>query len=307
MESEIRAYALTGSRLSHFDILDDFGEDEDYRTKEKKVEQKTFDLGKKLAQQKPLFDKLIKDLFSIHNVRLLELGKGFASSCTNLLEIWNELAEKIKLVGTNEVNFLFMFGFLSYCDEFHNDIYHQILDKVLKDEYLKKWFPRFQCAGSVDARGLERLHSALDNDSSYPWTYKDLSYGKAYSLVKDGDIAPIIEKLRQKENGSAAAIDIISVRFLRQKRDECIHNRNIVDQSFKLLTKLPFEEGIRNSSMEDYELAEIAEVCLDEKYGYSNSEKICQHIFDSIETNNLYPSDYSKFLKTVAKKDHQFF
>ncbi|MDL5512117.1 hypothetical protein QSE00_09855 [Arenibacter sp. M-2] len=307
LESEIRAYALTCSRLSHFDILDDLGEDEDYRAKEKKVAQKTFDLGKKLAQQKPLFEKLITDLFSIQNIRLLELGKGYASSCTNLLEIWIELADKIKLVDTNEVNFLFMFGFLSYCDELHNDVYHQILDKVLKDEFLKKWFPRFQCVGSVDGKGLERLHHALDNDSSYPWTYNDLSYGKAYSQIDDYNIALLIEKLSGKEGGMAPSIEIIALRFLRERKDGVPITKKIVEVAFKLLSNLPFKEGERDGGMRDYRLAEIAEVCLDERYGYSNSEELCQHIFDSIEANNLYPSNYSKFLKTVAKKQPSIF
>ena len=40
LESEIRAYALTSSRLNHFDILDDLGEDEDYRAKKRKWHKK---------------------------------------------------------------------------------------------------------------------------------------------------------------------------------------------------------------------------------------------------------------------------
>ena len=178
------------------------------------------------------------------------------------MEIWNELADKIKLVDTNQVNFLFMFGFLSYCDEFHIDIYHQILDKVLEDEYLKKWFPRFQCAGSVGARGLERLHQALDNDSSYPWTYNDLSYGKAYSEIDDDSIALLIEKLSVKEGGSAPSIEIISLRFSRERKDVVLITKKIVEVAFKMLSNLFFQEGERDGGMRDYALAEIAEVCL---------------------------------------------
>jgi len=302
VENEIKAYALTNSRFSHFDIMDEVGEEEDYRAKEKRVEKKTFDLGAKLAEEKSLLDKLIKDLFSIHNSRLLELGKGFASACPNLLEAWDKLADEIQYIDSKEVNFLFMFGFLLHCDENHNDVYNKILDKVLEDNYLKKWFPRFQCTGSVDAAGLKRLHLALDTDISFAWTYRDLSYGKAYSLISDFDVALIVKKLRQKKDGSPVVIDIISIRFGRQKQDKISYDENLVDEAFQLLSNLTFEEDIRGNGRGDYGLAEIADVCLDEKYRYTNSEFICQNIFNSIEANHLYPSNYRKFLQTVATK-----
>ncbi|MDY7396873.1 hypothetical protein UMM65_16625 [Aureibaculum sp. 2210JD6-5] len=302
LENQIKVFALTNSRFCHFDIMDDVGEKENYRAKEKRIEKKTFDLGAKLAQEKSLLHKLIKDLFSIHNSRLLELGKGFASACPNLLEAWDNLAGEIKFIDTKDVNFLFMFGFLSYCDENHNDVYNKVLDKVLEDNYLKKWFPRFQCTGSVDAAGIKRLHLALDTNISYVWTYGDLSYGKAYSLISDSEVALILNKLRQKKGGNPTAIDIISIRLGRQQREKISYDENLLAEAFQLLSNLTFEEDTSNNSRDDYELAEIAEVCLDEKYSYANSELICQNIFNSIEANHLYPSNYRKFLQTIATK-----
>lgn len=299
LENLARTYALT-DRSFLFDLDDDFQDEEHSSKGYERVVEKTREIGAMLAQDETVLDKLLPDLVSTDNPRLYDFGRGLGIGRNNKKNLWKKLYQQIVDVPENKRQKNLICGFLSTCAEDDPDLYNQILDDIVDDPILGQWLPIFQTTSTIDKRGVQRLHRNLDTNNKVH-IFHCLAYGRAHESIEDNDLADLLEKILKKENGYFPVAEILKMRF-HQKKDSSLHSSKLLSVARKTLSVCDFSGGRRGHDLMDYDLAEIATVCLSEKGHEKEVKEICDNIREAIISYRIYSLNLKKFMAILSEK-----
>ena len=293
-----RTYALTDERLS-FDLEDDF--DENASEQFKRVQDATRKIGISVGKDIFVFRQLLAELVSNYHHRLIVFGEGLGDGCEDRKSMWKMLYEQIEKTLPEKRQIAVMLGFLSSCAIHDSELYHSILNSLIKDELLGRWFPYFQVASKVDKQGVERLHKALDEGNADIYSFKQLAWGRAHEAIDDDDLAVLIQKLNLKDGGVQVATEILSMRFHMEKGKPANHSRKLVAVSREVLLKYPYENRPSGYEHFDYELAQIADVSLHGQEGAQSARELCQYLAEGFKEHRIYSSYYHELLEVLAR------
>lgn len=296
-----RTYALTAGRLN-FDLEDDYDEDDTASTQLERIQRITREIGSEVAQDEAVFQELLPELVSVssNNYRLGIFGEGLADGCEDKQRIWQMLYMQFEKTSPDRRQFAVLRGFLSSSANHDPVFYNAVLDNLIEDELLGPWFPDFQTTSIVDARGIERLHQALDSGKSHINSFKSL----AWSLRKeidDDNLAPLLQKILTKEGGLLVAIEILNMRVHRLKNELSSFSPSLVVTAREVMLKYPYDERQNQNDRLDYELAQIAQLCLIGADGTEHAKKICQMLANGLQQYKILTFYYSELFKCLAQ------
>ena len=295
-----RTYALSNQHRT-FDLEDDFDDNEDASSAE--------DAWKKLLVKLAL--KLLKILIRLMlccQSLSLRITHGFSA----LAEDWRMVAvinrdsgrllrTQLKKTPSEKRQINVFLGFLSSCAESDPVFYNSTLDNLLNDDLLGEWFPIFQTTSTIDQRGVERLHEALDTGKAKIYSFRYLAVGRVHESISDDDLADLLKKILSKEEGIGVAIEILNMRFYRPEEKYCEYSRNLIAVARDALSMYSFPgEHTRHNNL-DYELAQIARTCLNGQESIEAATEICRHLAEAIADNRIYAFDYPDLLNTLAR------
>ena len=166
-----------------------------------------------MAQSPDTLKALLPDLVSSTGSRLHIFGRGLADGCGDKHEMFNILRVEIERTSPENRNISVLLGFLSASAGSDPSFYNSILDSLVSDDVLGRWFPIFQTISTIDQRGVERLHEALDLGKAQIHTFSDLAFGGARESINDDQLAGLLKKILSKEEGIDVAIEILQMRL----------------------------------------------------------------------------------------------
>ena len=158
--------------------------------------------------------------------------------------------------------FAVMLGFLASCATHDPDFYNTTLDSLINDELLGLWFPIFQLTSTIDAYGIERLHKSIDSGKVRIESFRHLAWGRRHEFIDDDNLATLVQKISAKEGGLFVAIEILSMRFHRSKDEPIDCSPKLVGAGREVMSNFPYDTERTRNGHPDYELAQIANVCL---------------------------------------------
>ena len=91
--------------------------------------------------------------------------------------LWQILCTQLKKTPSEKRQIGILLGFLSACAKSDPHFYNSTLDNLVDDEVFGEWFPIFQTTSTIDKRGVERLHEALDTGKAKIDTFNYLAWG----------------------------------------------------------------------------------------------------------------------------------
>jgi hypothetical protein len=294
-----RAYALSDHHLT-FD-LEDIDGNEDASSGRKRVEDTARTIGAQVAQDIDTFNALLPELVSTYNTRLYSFGRGLADGCGDKEELWRILRTQFEKTPPEKRQINVFMGFLSSCVEGNPAFYNSTLDNLIRDDLLGEWFPIFQTTSIIDQRGVERLHEALDTGKAKIHTFQYLAVGRVHESISDDDLADLLKQILSKEEGIGVVIEILTMRFFRPKEEFREYSRKLIAVARDVLSmySFPAERGRHNNL--DYDLAQIARICLNSEEGINAATETCQHLAEAITDNHIYAFDYPDLLNVLAR------
>src|SRR5205814_3215769 len=136
-------------------------------------------------------------------------------------------------------------GFLSASSVSDPSFYNSILDTLVRDDVLAQWFPVFQTTSTIDQRGIERLHEALDHGKAQIYTFRYLAWGRAHESINDDELAGLLKKMLLKEKGVDVAIEILRMRFHGRNKESPKISDTLIVVTRNVLTTYTFDEKPR--------------------------------------------------------------
>lgn len=297
---QARTYVLTDRRLN-FDLEDDFDENENVSEQWKRTQDTTRQIGVAVAQDEPVFRELLPELVANYHHRLDVFGEGLADGCEDRKKMWQMLYEQIGKTSPEKRQISVMLGFLSSCAKRDPDLCHSILNSLIKDELLGQWFPYFQMTSKIDKQGFERLCKALDEGNVNIYSFKGLAWGRKHEVIDDDDLAMLIQKLNLKDNGVGVSIEILSMRFHEEKGKHAEHSRNLIEVSREVLLKYPYENEQNGYERPDYELAQIANICVRGQEATQSAKDLCQRLVEGFQKHQISSFYYPQLLRQLAE------
>jgi hypothetical protein len=293
-----RTYAISDQRLS-FGLEDDYDESE-ARTGLRKAEETTEELGKLVSNDDKVFQELLPDLITSKSSRIGYFGKGLAEGINDKNLIWDMLYRQFEESTSDNKNISILIGYLSACRESDPGFHEEKLDQLIDDPVLGEWFPIFQAISGVDEKGLKRLHKALEIDIADIFSYERLAWGCVHEEITDVDLNKLLEKIARTDDGTLVVIEILKMRFHRDKGDTRQFDETLVEFSCKALSEYPFKASKRRGDLIDYDLETIAKECLKGELGKKYIRPICQNAASAIDNDHVYSFNISQFLGDLA-------
>lgn len=301
LEGLARTYALTDQHFL-WDLEDDFEDDEeDASAAFRRAEEKTREIGSTLAQDEAILDKLLPELVSTHNSRLYNFGQGLAKGCADKEVLWKKLYKQVVSTPEEKRHINLLCGFLSICASDEPDTHNKILDEILYDDVLGRWFPIFQTTSEIDEKAIQRLHKSLERNKVNVGEYSHIAWGRAHESIPDDDLAGLLEEILKKDNGYFTAAEILKMRF-HEKKNPSLHSSKLLSVARATLSACDFSGGKRGHDLMDYDLAEIATVCLSEDGHEKEVKEICDNLCKAIVSNRVYSSNLKKYMAKIAEK-----
>ena len=301
-----RAFALSEPHRA-FDLDDDFDDDENASSGWQRIDEITREIGAEIAQDSESLSVLLPEFVSTENRRLFSFGQGLAEGCRNKQELWDALRSQFKKTPPEKQNFRVLLGFLSECAESDPDFYHSTLDGLINDPVLGKWFPHFQLTSTIDGRGVQRLHQALDVGIVEIRAFRHLAWGRAHEAISDDDLASLLRKLLSTEDGLYAVLEIFYMRFLRDKNESPEYSSNLIAVARETLSMYLSSSGEHTVNRLDHNLATIARVCLNGEKGRNAAIEACRLLAEAIRDNHIYAFNHPDLLGALAYAQPQAF
>ena len=303
---QARTFALSDQH-GPLDLADDFDDSEAPSAGWHRAEETTRKIGAQVAQSPDTLKALLPELVSTNGVRLRSFGCGLADGCSDKHEMFNMLRVEIEKASPEKRNIDVLLGFLSASAVSDPSFYNSILDTLVRDDILGQFFPAFQTISTIDQRGVERLHEALDLGKAQIHTFRYLAFGGAHESIKDDDLAKLLKKILSKEEGIGVAIDILQMRFHDRNDKSPKVPDNLLAVARDVLSMYSFEEKRMRQSNRDYGLAKIARMCLDGKDGVPAATEICQRVAKAVIDRRVFASDYHELIESLAQTQPRVF
>jgi hypothetical protein len=294
-----RTFAL--SNQNHiFDLDDDFDENEDASSCWERVEETTRKIGAQVAQDIDVLNALLPELVSADNNRLQSFGRGLADGCADKQGLWQTLCTQLEKIPSEKRQIDVFSGFLSSCAESDPAFYNSTLDNMISSDLLGEWFPIFQRTSTIDQRGVERLHDALETGKTRIQTFKCLAWGRVHESIGDDDLAELLKKILTKEEGIGVVIEILKMRLHGPEEEFPEYPKSLIAVARDLMLLYSFSNKRRRQNNLDLDLAQIARICLNGQEGIIAATQICEHLAQAITDNHVYAFDYPRLLNTLA-------
>ncbi len=297
-----RTYALA-DEYSNFDLEDDFDEHGNESEHWQQVQDTTHQIGALVARDMAVFKELLPELVSNHHHRLIVFGGGLADGCEDRKSMWQALYKQIENTPPEKRQIAVILGFLSSCAENDPDLYDSILNLLIKDKLLGRWFPYFQLTSKIGKQGVDRLHKSLDEGDADIYSFEGLAeaWNHRDESVDDDDLAMLIQKIILKDNGIRVASHILSMRFHWEKGESAIHSQKLIAVSREILLQYPYEKDQNRQDHPDYQLEQIADVSMRGQEGVQSAKDLCQRLVDGFQEYRIYSFHYPRLLGCLAR------
>ncbi|OQY91154.1 MAG: hypothetical protein B6D38_00730 [Anaerolineae bacterium UTCFX1] len=295
-----RVFALS-NQFDRFDVEDELLQEDDESSSRLRADKITRELGIQVAQDSGTFEAFLPEIVSTYASRLYIFGQGLADGSHDKQATWQILYNQYKMTEPEKRQFVVLIGYLSSCAESAPDFYNSTLDSLVKDEHLGMWFPFFQGAVTIDQRGVERLHEALDTGHVKVDTFRDLAWGRRHEAISDDDLAELLTKLQKHENGAGVVLDILRMRFHETEEKQIQHSKKLIEFACDLLKEFPFVRNYPRSENTSYTLAQIAKACFISKFGVKSVLSVCEHLAELIAEYRISPFEYTELFNTIAR------
>ena len=294
---QARAYGFSKGYGS-LDLAD--GDDDNDETPDRwsRVERKTERIAEAVALDAQVLEELLPDLVVTGMARPWSFGRGLATGAVEPTLTWSALVSAQKAAPSDQAEPAVLRAFLSGWHTRDKESVEQVLDGLLDDPQLGRWFPYFQTATpSLDTSAVKRLTESLDIGYTDARSYYVLIYGGVTSSIEPGEFATLMRGIAAKDEGPEVALQILHMR-LHNDRKQLPIDPVIRQLGRHLLSIYPLCSAKRR---EDANLAELVEHCLVGAEGEHAAEHTLRRLKIAIHRHHAHGHEYDDLVGALFK------
>lgn len=161
-EEQVRGQVLRNTHDAYDDI--DF---RDFEAQYARRESSLIELGKTMAAETEILDRLMPELFLCSTaITLGAFAKGLIDATSDRRGLWNRLIASFGLAHATERSPELLACYLYNLQSVDPELVETLLDQLLNNPLLSEWFPAFQGRVSISNGGLARLQQSLAKGSA---------------------------------------------------------------------------------------------------------------------------------------------
>ena len=136
--------------------------------------------------------------------------------------------------------------------------------------------------------------------AKFKYSFEQLAWGRRHEAIDDDDLAALMQKLLTKEGGIRVVIEILSMRFHREKGKPDTYSKKLIAVSRDVLLQYDYEEKQNRNRHPDYRLAQIAGVSLHGQEGTQTATQLYQLLAKGFQEYQIYSFHYPRLLGMLA-------
>ncbi|MCP3390929.1 hypothetical protein NLM27_19290 [Bradyrhizobium sp. CCGB12] len=279
------------------DDLEDVVND-DYAGATERMNRTVENLGKDVANDDEAFKSLLPGLIR-GGSRVPLFGAGLAGSTEKPYEIWQAFVTEF--AATEKPATGVMGGFLAGLQKRDAKLTDKMLDEALQHPSIGPLFPQLQTSVSIDDRGLERLHEALELGKADISQFFMLAYGRVSDEIPGPQFRDLLLAIASKAGGLTVSLEILSMRLFADAADKCSSAPEVTQIGRALLNAFEFHKKNGRTDKEDRELGRIAQVSLVGDEGIPIVRGIVRKMMVAVRRYNVYAHDQDDLMTGLLR------
>ena len=171
------------------------------------------DLGRQVATNKDVCEKLLPELIAGAGQQLWAFGIGLAEGSENPIQTWNELASRFAFTSVDKRNPQILGAFLNGLNARNPELSNAILDGAVADNTLAEWYPLLQGAVGIDELAVKRLIRSLELGKAPVHRYSCLGGGGLSHRIPGRKFNNLLLLIAKSVEGFNVAIGILCMRI----------------------------------------------------------------------------------------------
>jgi hypothetical protein len=253
-------------------------------------------LGQKAGKALDLFDGDWPELFGPDAHQAGWFGEGLAEATVDLEKTWADLLERYCATDAEQRNPSLLGGFLRTAVLKDKPRVDQWLDAAVCDLLLGPVFPHLQSSVEVDEDGARRLIASVESGLASPRTYRNLCLGRTTESIPPAALSCIVLGIAGLPDGHGVALEILQMHFNGGRNQQSAWDPSLIACGRRLLEIYPLDQVKHHA---DYELMEIATVCLSGSAYATDAKDLCRRISDTTANGRIYWRNLENLIKTL--------
>jgi hypothetical protein len=253
-------------------------------------------LGKDVAVDDDAFMTLLPSLIR-GGSRVRPFGHALGSSTDKPYEVWQALLNEFTKADGARTSIIG--GFLNGLQRRDAALADRLLDEALEHPSAGPCFPEIQASVTIDERGIERLHRALDLGIAPISQFYTLAEGQASDNIPGAAFRDLLLAISRTPGGNDVALEILSMRLFSEASDKRASAPEVTDAGRALLKAYEFRKRHGRSNHQDRELGNIAQVSLKGENGIRIVRQIVRNMMAAIDRYDIHAHNQGDLLASL--------
>ena len=310
INTEIHAYIFSNT-WDH--II--YGGNESPSDHRKEIIAKVKSLGEEAAQDTSLIKGLGIDLWQERFDSFIHFGEGLALGSSNLVETFKYLINLIQTMPVESLNSSVLHGFIKQVYEHDPNLARIMQKSALEISNLEEHFLYLLCSTPLEEWSIQKLIDLATKQEISASQFTILAYGRTHEAINDNELSELLDRIISMEQGIYAAIEILSMRFFRDKKDTYQSTATIFSAGRKVIRKAVSLGSLRNLC--SHSLKSVANYCLYSSAPQNEISELLGLIKENIEEYRISSKDIEPLmivllnnfpelvLETILSNDNQ--
>lgn len=271
------------------------------------AEENTEKLGKDLSKSHlPYLVSKLREILSTQGDSSLHhtFGIGCAKGVDDHSNFWEKLLANLSEIPFEKQTINVLRGFIRHLSRIKPELTNSILDSLLHDKRVNKWFPYIQFSATLDTTAATRLIQAIEMQQSPIHFFQSLGYGRVHEALSDNDLGKILYCINKQPDGVKVSVEILSMRFHGLKAVNAYAPSNKIKelaQQTLLLADFSKEDF---SGHKDHAMHNVARVALTTPNNYEATRIILERMIEQqplFSIGNQLPKTMDILMKSNPK------
>jgi hypothetical protein len=245
-----------------------------------------------------VFAQLLPDLVRGRGARLGSFGVGLARAAADRRAVWRELVGAVAAAPEQHRNVGILRGYLGGLAKADPALCDTLLEEVVTDATLARWFPDLQTSVPLDGRAVARLKRSLAAGKAPIGDFAYLSGGRATDPLSGAELAGLLRAFAGTPEGVRTAVQILSMRISCDKDAKQGTAPELITAGRELLAAMPYG---KSDDMQDHYLQTIVGTCLRGEDGGAVAGRVIERFMASVASRDAYAHPYDHFLQALFK------
>ena len=260
-------------------------------------------IGIEVGQIPEEFQKLKGHMVTSNNYHADAFGEGLSIGCKEKKSYFMELLHEFDNTERNQQTIHVILGYVHGLSESSQPLCDEVLDVILEDSEIGRYYPYLQLATTINKKGINRILKSIDLGIAPIIAYKALSRRNFHDEVSLTDFLKILTRISIKDDGIETCLEILQMKYfyIKDKNEEIPEKLNLF--TIKIIISFISSNTENISEHFAFIVGDLVKNILDKNDDRTISKEILRQLKKSFERKNYIFSTYRHLLTELSASD----